>query len=604
MYRLFWRFAVRPSAPKVALLICLMVARAVIDVFRVALIVPLVSVLLESTDAQAEAILRTVYEISTRLGLGTDRTVILTAIGLLLFATVILEKGTALLLTIVTTRTRGSIRVALMSRMFDSYLGASYYETMKRGMAGVWQDLGASQAVSSLVKDGANAASSLVLLLAMGSLMMFLSWQATVFSIAVLVPVAFLLRRVFDRPSRVLSTQSYEFGVRRNRRLFDAIGGIRIAKMQGLRGRLVGDVRSAESSLVGLEVRKGVITSLPAAVNEIVGVSVILVLLALVLYVPQFGLSIPVVVALVLAIRRIAPSASNLGEMFLRLSTNYKQISVVGHVLEDMEQEADDGEELPSTISINEMELRSVSFSYPERPSERVVDDISLVVPRGRVTAIVGPTGAGKTTIADLFVGLYIPSSGEVLVDGTNLSDLKLSTWRSKVGYVGQDTFLFNGSISENIGLWRKDIEYEHVEAAAKAAAVHDFIVTLPDGYDTLVGDRGLKLSGGQRQRVAIARAILQKPQVFIFDEATSALDNVTEQQIQSTIFDLRADAVILIIAHRLSTLRNADEIFVLESGRVVEKGRHDALMALNGVYATLYRSRDEQPEPATLVQP
>ena len=283
----------------------------------------------------------------------------------------------------------------------------------------------------------------------------------------------------------------------------------------------------------------------------------------------------------------------------MNLSANYKQIQVVGHVLYDIEEESDEGIDLPSGAGIDEMEFRSVSFAYPERPSELVVDNLSLVVPRGQVTAIVGSTGAGKTTIADLFVGLYVPSSGEVLVNGVSLGDLRLSGWRSKIGYVSQDTFLFNGSIRENIVLWRGDVAPEEVEHAAREAAIHDFIMTLPEGYDTVVGDRGVKLSGGQRQRVAIARTMLQKPQVFIFDEATSALDNVTEEKVQRAIFNLRDDAVTLIIAHRLSTLREADEIVVLESGRIVERGRHETLLELGGVYAGLYRLPDHSPESA-----
>ena len=193
MYRLLWRLAIRPSIRKVALLVCLTLAGALIEVLRVVLIVPLVALLLETSDAAPDATLRSIREITESLGLGTDRTFLLSLIGVLLLASVLLEKGTTLSLTVVTTRTKGSIRVTLLARMFDSYLRARYHETMKRGMAGIWEDLGAAGKVGNLVGGVADAMSALLLLLAMGSLMMVLSWQASLLAIGVLIPIAILL---------------------------------------------------------------------------------------------------------------------------------------------------------------------------------------------------------------------------------------------------------------------------------------------------------------------------------------------------------------------------------------------------------------------------
>ena len=193
MYRLFWRIAIRPSIGKVALLVWLILAGALIEVLRVVLIVPMVALLLETSDVAPDALLRTFRGITESLGLGTDRRFLLTLIGVLLLASVLLEKGTTLLLTVVTARTKGSIRVTLLAGMFDAYMRARYHETMRRGMAGVWQDLGAGGAVSSLVGTAANAMSSLMLLLAMGSLMMVMSWQASLLAIGVLIPITVLL---------------------------------------------------------------------------------------------------------------------------------------------------------------------------------------------------------------------------------------------------------------------------------------------------------------------------------------------------------------------------------------------------------------------------
>jgi ABC-type multidrug transport system fused ATPase/permease subunit len=210
---------------------------------------------------------------------------------------------------------------------------------------------------------------------------------------------------------------------------------------------------------------------------------------------------------------------------------------------------------------------------------------------RGSVTAVVGPTGSGKSSIANLLVGLYRPTSGRILVDGVDLAELDLSAWRKRVGYVSQDTILFNASIRDNIALWNDSFKSEAIEEAARLAQLHDFVAGLPEGYDTQVGDRGLRLSGGQCQRVAIARAILMRPAVLVLDEATSALDNLTEKAVYEAIAALRANSIVVAIAHRLSTIKDADRIVVLESGHVVETGTHSSLIVEGGSYSRLYET-------------
>ena len=209
---------------------------------------------------------------------------------------------------------------------------------------------------------------------------------------------------------------------------------------------------------------------------------------------------------------------------------------------------------------------------------------------QGTVTALVGATGAGKSTIANLLVGLYTPRSGAIFVNNVDLRQLSLTAWREKIGYVCQDTFLFNDTLRENILLWEDSIAQQDLERAAQMAQLHEFVQMLPEGYDTVVGDRGLRLSGGQCQRVAIARAILRRPDVLILDEATSALDNLTEKAVYEAIHALRKDAIVIVIAHRLSTVKDADQIAVLSSGKVVELGTHESLLDTRGIYAELYQ--------------
>ena len=234
-----------------------------------------------------------------------------------------------------------------------------------------------------------------------------------------------------------------------------------------------------------------------------------------------------------------------------------------------------------------EIVFEHVTFRYPnqERP---VYDDFSLRIAPGERVALVGPTGAGKTTFVKLVQRLYDVNAGRVLIDGQDAAAVTQSTLRRAVAVVPQDPALFHRSIAENIAYGRPDATPDEIKAAARRARAHDFISRLPKGYDTLVGERGVKLSGGERQRVAIARAFLADAPILVLDEATSSLDVETERQVQAAMDELMAERTTIVIAHRLSTIRGADRILVFQDGRVVEEGRHGELVARGGAYARL----------------
>lgn len=239
-----------------------------------------------------------------------------------------------------------------------------------------------------------------------------------------------------------------------------------------------------------------------------------------------------------------------------------------------------------------EVRFEGVHFGY--RPDREILKGVSFTVPPGRTLAIVGPTGAGKSTISRLLFRFYDASSGRVLLDGQDIRDVTQESLRAAIGVVPQDTVLFNDTIRYNIAYGRPGATQEEVEHAARLAQVHDFVLRLPDGYDTRVGERGLKLSGGEKQRVAIARTILKDPRVLILDEATSALDTRTESEIQSALRGVAQGRTTLVIAHRLSTVVDADEIIVLQEGRVAERGSHARLLAEDGLYAAMWRRQSE----------
>ncbi|MDX1977203.1 MAG: ABC transporter ATP-binding protein [Pseudanabaenaceae cyanobacterium bins.68] len=235
-----------------------------------------------------------------------------------------------------------------------------------------------------------------------------------------------------------------------------------------------------------------------------------------------------------------------------------------------------------------EIELQAVSFAYRDRAP--ALKQLSLKIAAGKTTAIVGATGSGKSTLVKLLLRLYEINQGHIYLDGTDIRDLKLSDLRRSIGWVSQDIFLFHGTVAENIAYGAPDATAQQIQQAASLAEADQFIQSLPQGYDTIVGERGQKLSGGQRQRIAIARAILKNPPILILDEATSAVDNETEFAIQKSLESITLNRTTIAIAHRLSTIRNAHWIYVLDQGEVAEQGKHEQLLAQQGIYASLWQ--------------
>ena len=289
----------------------------------------------------------------------------------------------------------------------------------------------------------------------------------------------------------------------------------------------------------------------------------------------------------------------------LYLSLFYAPVSSLANLLENMQQSLAGAERviqiLDAPVEIadrpgatdlkdvkGEIAFDHVSFAYDE--SVPVLKDISFHCEPGKMLALVGPTGVGKTTMTQLISRFYEPNEGCILIDGHDINDVTIESLRNKISPVLQDTFLFNGTIAENIGYAAPNASMEEIKEAARAANIHEDIMAMPDGYDTQVGERGLRLSGGQKQRVAIARAILRRSPIIILDEATASVDVETERQIQKAIAGIAGSRTIIAIAHRLSTIRNADQILVIEDGKVTEHGTHDELLALNGSYARMYR--------------
>lgn len=289
--------------------------------------------------------------------------------------------------------------------------------------------------------------------------------------------------------------------------------------------------------------------------------------------------------------------AINLANPVRRISDIYgeiqKSLAAADRVFETLDTESD-VQEKPNAIALppvkGDIEFRHVNFEYD--PKHPALKDFNLTIKPGQVVAFVGPSGAGKSTVANLLPRFYDVTSGSLTIDGYDVRDVTFSSLREQIGLVPQETMLFNATIRDNILYGRLDATDDEIVAAAKAANAHEFIQTLPGGYDAIVGDRGSALSGGQRQRIAIARAILKNPRILILDEATSALDTESEKIVQAALDRLMVGRTAIVIAHRLSTIRNADNIVVINHGHIVEAGPHDVLLAKKGLYASLYTAQ------------
>ncbi len=313
----------------------------------------------------------------------------------------------------------------------------------------------------------------------------------------------------------------------------------------------------------------------------------------------SFVTILPVFGALAFAILNLLPKLTSLGMQKMRIFQALPHVEIVYATLNVKNQTIIGGSKEFRTLK-NAIEFKNVHFSHKARVE--LLKGTYVSFEKGKMTAIVGKSGSGKSTIVHLLLRLFAPEAGKIMVDGQDLEEFDTSSWLSKIGFVDQDVFIYNATINENIVFGLENYSESDIVNAAKIANAHEFISNLPQGYDTVVGDRGVKLSGGEQQRVAIARAVLRNPQIIILDEATASLDNVSEALVQKAINNILKGHTVIVIAHRLSTIQNADKIIVIDEGSVAEEGKHEELLAKKGTYWTLYNMQKVNEEAGSRV--
>ena len=417
-------------------------------------------------------------------------------------------------------------------------------------------------------------------------MMVNISWQLTVFSILYLPVVALIIGSIVKR-LRHPAQQGQERMGEMVSVMEESLSGVKAIKSYNAFGYISSKFRKINEVMSDILLSMARKQQAASPMSEFLGITAISVVLV-------FGGSLVTkgvmtaagFVAYIAAFSQLTRPLRSFIDQFANINQGIAAGERIFSIIDAESAVQDKADAVALEEFKDKIEFKNISFSYDS--SREVLHDVSFTVRKGETVALVGPSGGGKSTLSELIPRFYDPAVGEISIDGKPLADYTQESLREKMGIVSQDTILFNDSIRANIAMGREDATEEQIVAAAKIANAHDFIMQTEAGYDTNVGDRGMKLSGGQRQRLSIARAVLRNPEILILDEATSALDTESEKLVQEALTSLLEGRTSVVIAHRLSTIHNADRIIVIDSGRIAEQGTHAELMERNGIYAKL----------------
>lgn len=416
-------------------------------------------------------------------------------------------------------------------------------------------------------------------------LLLLISWQLTVLVAVALVLISISIQLV-TREVKSLGQQAVQANKILANRMWEGFGGMKVIRAFGRESyeqeRFEEASKDVRSTFLKLDMLSGAVNPL----SEVLSAALLLCILVIALL--QDRAALPTLLTFIFILYRLQPQVKQLDSARVGLVALTSSVEDVMSLLDRSDKPYIRSGRIPFPGLQQAISFESVTFRY--NPQEKpALQDISICIPRGKTTALVGPSGAGKSTLIGLMCRFYDVTEGEIYVDDCPLRQLNLDSWRRRIAIVSQDIYMFSATVRENIAYGRLEATEDEIIAAARLANAHEFISQLPYGYNTEVGDRGIRLSGGQRQRIALARAIVRNPDILILDEATNALDSISEHLIQEALDTLSQNRTVIVIAHRLSTIEQADQIVVLEEGRVIEQGNLQNLLKLNGLFAKLY---------------
>ncbi|MDI1296700.1 MAG: ABC transporter ATP-binding protein [bacterium] len=432
---------------------------------------------------------------------------------------------------------------------------------------------------------------SICMIFAFGTLLLLISFKLTVMT-ALLVAGVSLLRRILDKRVRRLSTQALDAAEILSVRACEVFDSMRMIRAFGREDHSQRMYEEASRNVLDIEMKMSALSGKASAMHEILYA---LIFAALILTAMHISVNQASIIAFLALLHRMQPHVKSIDETRTHLIAVSGSIAAVTRLL-DLEPWSGHGQGTRKLEGLRDsIRFENVSFSYEGKDAEErnAIENVTLEIPFGKTTAIVGPSGAGKTTLTNLLFRFHDPDSGTILVDGVPLDRLDLGWWRSQLAVAGQDADLISGSLRDNIAYARPDASDEEIETVARAANIHDFIVSLPKGYATQIGTRGLLLSGGQRQRIELARAMMSQGGLLILDEATNALDSMTESEVLNSLQLLHGQRTIIVIAHRLSTTRMADWVIVMAQGNVAERGSPTDLYRSDGIFRKMVHMQE-----------
>ena len=478
--------------------------------------------------------------------------------------------------------------------IFNKYMGADYQHFIDHQQGElIYNVVTGPNQIALLVSTMAELVQQAILAITVLALLFSLSWQGTIAVIVVGLAYHYLTRFIGKRVAYYAAAGELEANRETNVILNEVITGIKQVKVYNTATDWIRRFGNVISRRWAYYVRRNFWQNVPVPFLFLVlylAIGVIALLIKIVAPL-SFTELIPVYGTFGFAIFRLFTMVGSMGTYVVLIMGTLPDCEAIYSIERENISSIQDGDKEFDAFK-SDIKFDAVTFAYRERAA--TLKDVSIDINKGETVAIVGRSGSGKTTVVSLMLRLFEPDTGALLIDGVNLKEFRLSTWLDMIGYVDQETYIFNDTVKNNITLRSEKYTDKDVTQAAGYADAHGFISELPDGYDTVVGDKGVRLSGGQRQRIAVARAMIRQPEILIFDEATNALDSMSEAAVQKAIDEVSRDHTVIIIAHRLSTIVNADRIIVMARGKVAEGGTHEELLAAKGDYWRLYQGQGQ----------